>query len=435
MNAPTLATLLFGLGWMIPSVPLEPELVEASNAQEVEVDLGSAILSPVPERRRPPQGLDHTIRTVEGMVWNENAQRMVQRHGLSLVNVTWEDTGRSKGSSVGPNISDMTIGVRDQQGALHPMPVIRFDNFNDKTADVKADKFWVLSGNAKGEELAPTRLSDLLSDVRSHLHDPRSWKGKHESLSNSRDSHVLVSAQAALLPVPKSGEATFTPVIYNYQSSPGNPAVLTMVATREGTSIQVVENDEGYMSEPLFFNADGKRAPFTATRLSDFKAQGGDATTPGDAVTQDAGLDTVLIIQVPLKHTSPRFQGYGDLFNEDYDMAPSMAAESTRSIEQAVIGHGAVEGPFTEINNLSIERDPRFPVRVTVQLYKATTSGTVTDADVADIRAQIDRIYSEGDYVGSLVTGGMTERPTEWVHPQRPHATWARPWTSWHKAR
>ena len=49
---------------------------------------------------------------------------------------------------------------------------------------------------------------------------------------------------------------------------------MTIVATREGTSIQVVENDSGYMSEVLYFNENGERAPFTATRLTDFKKAG-----------------------------------------------------------------------------------------------------------------------------------------------------------------
>jgi hypothetical protein len=250
-------------------------------------------------------------------------------------------------------------------------------------------------------------------------------------LWNERDSHVLVSAQACFLPVPKAGQAVFTPVLYNYQSQPGNPAVLTIVATREGTSIQVIENDGGYMSEVLYFNADGQRAPFTATRLSDFKAQGGDATTPAHAIREDAGLNTVLVIQVPLKQRTPPMRSYGGMYDGDIPSAAPMAAsESMKAsdVEAAVIGHGAVEGPFTEIHDLAIERDSRFPVRVTVQFYKATSNGVVTDADVADLRRQIDKVYSQGDYVGSLVTGGATTRPTEWVKPPPETAVWATPW-------
>lgn len=399
---------------------------------------GEPTATPAPEAAvRADPAFDSTIARVEGMVWDDHVQSLASQHGLSVVNVTWEDTGRAKNSAVGPNISDMTIGVRDPSGALHPMPVLRFDNFNDKTADLKTDDFYVLTGNQKGRDLTPTSLSDLLRDTRSYLHDSGSWKGSRESLFADRDSHVLVSAQAAFLPIPKNGEATFTPVIYNYQSSPGNPAVLTMVATREGTSIQVVENDTGYMSEVLYFNADGERAPFTATRLSDFKASGGDATTPGSAATEEAGLNTVLVIQVPLKHRQlarPTSMMVDDLAMEMAPMAKmSMAEES--DVEVAVIGHGDTEGPFTEIHDLAIERDERFPVRVTVQFYKATSNGVVTARDVAEVREQIDRVYDQGDYVGSLVTAGYTGRPTESVTPPREEAVWARPWWSWSKTR
>ncbi|MSP55748.1 MAG: hypothetical protein EXR69_09130 [Myxococcales bacterium] len=274
--------------------------------------------------------------------------------------------------------------------------------------------------------------------------NPGSWAGYRSSLWSSRDSVVLVSAQACLLPVPRDGEATFTPVLYNYQSTPGNPAVLAIVATRQGTSMQVIQNDGGYMSQPLFFNTAGQRAPFVAERVSDWKAHGGD---DGDAYTQDEsrGADAVLLIQVPLKQ-APRPTTYsaydqGGMAEQDAPAgAPASASKyQTRSdIEQAVVSYGQVEGPFREFDHLAIERDVRFPVRVTVQFYRATSSGYLTDADVADLRAQIDHVYANADAVGSLVTQGTTGRQTEWVpstpkpRPASPAtATWANGFWNW----
>jgi hypothetical protein len=378
---------------------------------------------------RTPASHDNTIQQVESMVWDSQVNRMVADQGLVAVNVTWEDTGRTKGSVWGPNISDMTIGVRDSDGLLHPMPVIRFDNFTDTTADLDPDRFWLRVGNTRGQDLEAASLSDVLQSTRSYLHDPGSWKGWRSSLWAERDSHVLVSAQACFLPVPRSGEATFTPVLYNYQSQPGNPAVLTMVATREGTSIQVVENSSGYMSEVLYFNEDGERAPYTATRMSDFIAGGGDGNPSSISAANQDSLNVVLLIQVPLKHREQqRWGGYSEGLMMDEMAAPmaSAAKRSTSDMENAVIGHGETEGPFAEINDLAIERDPRFPVRVTVQFYKATSNGVVTEADIASIRQQIDRVYADGDYVGSLVTEGWTGRPTEWVaQPTEPAPRWS----------
>ncbi len=383
------------------------------------------------------------ISRVEQLVNQGDAQSIVQRHGLNLLNVTWEDTGRYKGSAVGPNISDMTIGVRDAYGALHPMPVIRFDNFTDKTADVQSARFYLNVGNQNGGPIYPVALSTILQNPRAFMTNPASWAGGHSSLWSSRDSEVLVSAQACLLPVPREGEATFTPVLYNYQSYPGNPAVLAIVATRQGTSMQVIENDGGYMSQPLFFNTRGERAPFVAERVSDWQAHGGD---DGNVYTQDEsrGADAVLLIQIPLKQVAPPSYGYygsGGMADDMEMAAPSAASKSEAGprrsdIEQAVVSYGRAEGPFREFDNLSIERDTRFPVRVTVQFYKATTSGYLTDADVADLRAQIDNVYNHADAVGSLVTQGYTGRQTEWVAPHPPvsspaTATWANGFWNW----
>jgi hypothetical protein len=51
------------------------------------------------------------IRKTAQMTGDPEAQRLAQKYGFNVLNVTWEDTGRYKGSSVGPNISDMTIQV------------------------------------------------------------------------------------------------------------------------------------------------------------------------------------------------------------------------------------------------------------------------------------------------------------------------------------
>jgi hypothetical protein len=97
-------------------------------------------------------------------------------------------------------------------------------------------------------------------------------------------------------------------------------------------------------------------------------------------------------------------------------------------VEEAVIGHGEVEGPFTEIDGLEIERDDRYPIRVTVQFYKATSNGVVAPEDMAEIAGQIQRVYREADYVGSLVLE-ESQRPTEHGGPKlQPPDWWDRFW-------
>jgi hypothetical protein len=373
------------------------------------------------------------IERTKSMISDPEAIRLAGEHDLQVLDLTWEDTGRYNNSSVGPNISDMTIQVeqrdpRSGEAQLHLMPVIRYPNFSDRTADVPLQRFSVLTGNEKGADVEPVLLADLLENLRSHLTNPDSWAGRRQSLLAERDSHVLVSAQAAFLPIPEGGEATFNPVLFNYQSYAGDPAVLTILATREGTSVTVIDNQrDGFSAgrtwgQRLFFNKNGERASLTGKRISDFRSEGadGDTTTlPPVEVSEEEGLNMVMLIQVPLKQREPfgNFSDSAGALTMAAAPAPTAAAPLQRAasdVEAAVIGHGPVEGPFTEIDNLAIERDPDFPIRVTVQFYKATSNGIVSAADLAEIDTQIKRIYDDADYVGSLVTDGPSRRPTEY---------------------
>lgn len=388
------------------------------------------------------------IHDTVGMVRDGGARALARRHGLEIVDLTWEDTGRFKGSSVGPNISDVTIQVqqmdpRDEKFRLYCMPVIRAPNFSDRTGDVSPERFFLRVGNERGGTLRRISLAELLRNPTAYLSRPSSWHARTTSLFEpKRDTHVLVSAQACFLPVPKAGEATFNPVLFNYQSVAQDPAVLTILATREGTSITVIDNQrDRFQAGPtwgqrLFFNHGGQRASLTGRRKSDFV----DTTPPVDPrdpgrkapeAAGERGLNLVLLIQVPLKQKRPRI----------YPPPPTSPAPPTAAapggkaaprgsdVEDAVVGHGKVEGPFTEIDDLEIARDPDYPVRVTVQFYKATSNGVVSEADLADVAGQIERVYKEADFVGSLVTEGDTGRPTEHGGPKfEPPGWWDAFW-------
>lgn len=369
-----------------------------------------------------------------GMVRNSAAQRLARQLDLNILDITWEDTGRYKNSAVGPNISDMTIQVQQRNPntgkyELSLMPVIRHPNFSDESADIPLEQFFLLVGNEKDKNLERVSLKVFLGDLRSYLSHPSSWKGNRTSLL-ARDTHALVSAQACFLPIPQKGKAEFNPVLFNYQSNASDPAVLTILATREGTSVTIIDNKrDGFEAgrtwgQRLFFNKNGERASLTGQRLSDFQfPQTLQPSSPSTEVVREEGLNMVLLIQVPLKQKQP-IRPSAEMY---MDAAPTMAAAPVRrrsNVEAAVIGHGRVEGPFTEIDNLEVERDSRFPVRVTVQFYKATSNGVVSEQDMQQIQQQIARVYKDADYVGSLVVSGDTGRPTEYDGPKQEPPSW-----------
>ncbi|MEO1210866.1 MAG: hypothetical protein AAFX78_15185 [Cyanobacteria bacterium J06638_20] len=378
------------------------------------------------------------VQDTSNMVYDQSIWNLVRRYDLDIMNVTWEDTGRYQNSTVGPNISDMTIQVQQEDPitgdlSMSLLPVIRYPNFTDQTADLPIDQFQLLVGNHQGNDLEAVPLQEVLDNLRDYLTEPDSWEGEETSLLAERDTHVLVSAQACFLPIPQEGMAQFNPVLFNYQSYEENPAVLTILATREGTSITVIDNtrdrvESGWMwGQRLFFNRSGDRASFTGQRLSDFQTDADRPDSPQVSAAGEEGLNMVMLIQVPLQQRQPmRFDEPAAPLSLEYLGDGATMAESDRqsNVEAAVIGHGDIEGPFTEIDGLSIERDPRFPIRVTVQFYKATSNGVVSETDIQQIRQQIARVYDDADYVGSLVVDGSTGRPTEHDGEQTEPENW-----------
>ncbi len=301
---------------------------------------------------------EEVVRQTASMVSDAGAQSLAQKYGLNILDITWEDTGRYYNSAVGPNISDMTIQVQQHnpiadEYKLSLMPVIRHPNFTDESADVPLDRFFLLVGNEKNDDLKRVSLRDVLGDLRRYLHEPDSWKGNKNSLLADRDTHVLVSAQACFLPIPQGGNAQFNPVLFNYQSYPENPAVLTILATREGTSVTIIDNvrdgfDAGRTwGQRLFFNQNGERASFTGQRLSDFNSEGGGVQTPSAEAVGEEGLNMVMLIQVPLKQKerpmpeAPVSFGGINLLSDEV-----LGASPDSNVEAAVIGHGEVEGPL-----------------------------------------------------------------------------------------
>ncbi|MBA2479288.1 MAG: hypothetical protein H0V44_01395 [Planctomycetes bacterium] len=371
------------------------------------------------------------IGAVAGMAGDQRATALFKQRGLDILSVTWEDTGRSKNSCWGPNISDLTIQVLGgpDRGGGWCMPVVRYPNFSDKTCDVPIERFKVLVGNHAGSALRAIDLGSYLRDFASYQTRPT---GRiRGSLIAERDRSVLASAQACFLPIARGGEATFAPVLFNYQSRPGSPAVLAIMVTPEGTSAQVITNSSAasagvWHGQRLFHNRSGERAPLRATRLSDTAlaqpAVDGKPAATASAPSAD-GLSMVLVIQIPLVVPEPVYRAVESTMACDA-AAPAAACKEAGS-ESAVVQSGPVEGPWIGLDGCTIERDLRFPIRATVQFYQATDRADLASDDVARVAGAIERIYLKADTVGSLVVDGATGRPTEHTAPA---ITWPQPW-------
>ena len=99
----TLIRDMYDSGQAVMAAVAEQELVPDQLASRSDPD----------ETRQPPDpDYIQAIENTSAMVWDENAIQLANKYGLNILNVTWEDTGRYYNSSVGPNISDVTIQVQ-----------------------------------------------------------------------------------------------------------------------------------------------------------------------------------------------------------------------------------------------------------------------------------------------------------------------------------
>lgn len=298
--------------------------------------------------------------------------------------------------------SDMTLNV----GGVN-MPMIRPPNFGDITVDMPIDKITVVVGNqAKGKALERISLRTYLENIGLYT-----GNDKLTSLYRDRDAQLLASAQACILPL-SDGQVSFHVALFNYQSEANDPAVLTLVSSSTGTSCQVVDRN----TTALYFNDAGNAVDFVAKRVSDDRVER-NATTPVGATLTDEekSRNSIMVIQVPLV-TKPRPRRNNAMYMmECCSVAKSCdtRSASTRGMEDAMISKGTVvKGKYEGTRDLKLERDDRFPIRVTIQFYKVTDTAEVRDADLEQIALRHQTIYSHGSSQSSLVTA-TTNRPTE----------------------
>ena len=222
---------------------------------------------------------------------DQNFLALVRKEKFSPVKISWEDIGRHQGSVWGDRISDVGIWVRqnesDPQSAALALSVRRDQNFRDKILVVPSERIKIhRKQHGKTQELT---LSQRLREL--------------DLYSKKRDRNVIVSNQFAVLPVPahdmkgawKDGvppRAAFNFSIYPYGST--NYVITDVI---EGSSEAIVGPGN---HQYLYYNIDGKKAPFTASRAEDrpdllelearLKAQG-----------MDVDVQRYYLIQIPLK--------------------------------------------------------------------------------------------------------------------------------------
>jgi len=366
--------------------------------------------------------------------------RLAGEHGLSVVDVAWEDMARYPHSSVGSNITDVTLRAKGYAGRCS---IIRRPNYRDETCDFPIDKFRVKVGNKDGHYLRDVSFRDYLNSLLQ----------KHGAgFGAVTDStHVLVSAQSCVLPL-RNGSCAFNVEFFNYQTS-SDDLCLAVVCSAEGTTALVV-TDRG--AQKLFHDANGQQCDFLAKRLRQVRAREG-RPLDGAMNAQEEERNILLLFQIPLKRQrsqqglfglplmqkqqastsafgAPRGCGpvpalppgassASQLFGASTGMiqpiptgfmpalhGPAMptynttAARENLGTDHAQLSVSAANGPVQYWSG-RVQLDVNAAIRCTVQHYLVTDEGTLSEADLVGVKDQLAAVYAGAVSVGSLVTG------------------------------
>lgn len=365
---------------------------------------------------------------VANIVGNRSTQDLLTSYGVKAHAVTWEDAGRNKGSCWGPNISDMTLIVKDGSGL---MPVIRKPNFSDVTEDIKIDTFTLKVGNeAEGASTKNVSLREYLKNIKAYTDNTHTT-----NLFLDRDEVILTSSQCCVLPV-SQGTTEFAVQLFNYQSYESSPAVLVILVSKDGVSTQVIERS----NQKLFFNDHGTARWFKVERLQDYRERvTGEKQEKVKSHTEmkdtERQENVLMMFQVPLK-VKERTRGGPAVFCNAMSLGATRGVRggrlecamagsaSARGMDMGMLGLGSKEGKFTGTKDLVLERDERFPIRCTFQYYRVTDQDFITEPDVKDIVNQLSQSSKMAVASGSLVQS-TTERKTE------PDLTQTKPTDDW----
>ena len=140
------------------------------------------------------------------------------------------------------------------------------------------------------------------------------------SLFLERDEKILTSSQSCILPLENSKDSSgveFNVRIHNYQYDEKNPAVLCIVVSPHGTSVQLLTE----YKQKIYFNNHGEKAKYSAERLKEVRRRL-NKKIEGEMDQSEKENNALFIFQIPLKQTSKtrrvaqcsNFDGFADDF-------------------------------------------------------------------------------------------------------------------------
>jgi len=214
-------------------------------------------------------------------------------------------------------------------------------------------------------------------------------------LAPDQDKFVKVRIQSSILPV-RDGKLVAFDACYKSASPSKMGADLVITATRDGTSVQLVQSAH---PQKLFFNRSGGKSSFILKH------------------DENAQNNVLLVIRVPLVwNKSPSKDALASsalFFPSDYQSERSYSwseAKSTR--DDFLIGLGNVneeDKPFPHLIG-DFTRNKNASVTVTFHLFHTTPSSHVNNATIRSIATQINEAVDAPENISALLVAKKETR-------------------------
>lgn len=142
---------------------------------------------------------------------NPNAQKTVQKYGMTINRVAWLDSERYIGSVWGKSITDFTLMVKLPNGLYQDVSIIRDgSNFKDNIRKISLDSIKIPV--KINEELKVISLKEYLDTIHTYIpnrSDYCHYKLLQQLEGRTGDAEILISAQASILPVMNDEHVNF----------------------------------------------------------------------------------------------------------------------------------------------------------------------------------------------------------------------------------
>lgn len=325
---------------------------------------------------------EKTCQKLLEMASDSNVSLFARNEGFVFQTISSKGSESFNASSVGSNISDVTLQVQGVKRNYCNMPVLRHDNFYDYYQEVDLSRISVWTGNKTNAEILVQKT------LRTYLENYKR-KSIEGPLLIEREKFAHHRVQACFLPAEEGKFVNFNVALYNNQFSQKLPAVLAIIASSKGTTAHMIK-DNNKNGNKLLLNLGGKTYDFKAERLKDVRTRnGGDVES---ALSDQEELNRkLLIIQIPMTNVKIIEENHKRRARTKSSTRLSGLTAASSSVDDAQISVGKNIGTkkVRAVTQKTLKRDASLPIQVMTQLYKIIDVGDISQEQIKAITQEI----------------------------------------------